>query len=243
MVSLARKQIWFRGIFHLIGILGESQFVRKLRKVESAQHSVQWTGGYAARFQRLFSALGFFRFDSESQPTHLPLTRAGGQRLIQKRKEITMPEPLVRALIAHVDSAFEGPNGDYPALLESIANLTAQQALWRPSPPSNSIWQIVDHLTSSKEWQIEMLEKGQAESPAWIQPSGDEESWQTLIAHLKDAHRRQKLALGQLNDEDLLKYPAPEIHRTLLELILSSGSAHEVHHVGQISYLRGLQGA
>jgi hypothetical protein len=51
MVSLARKEIWFRGIFHLIGILGESPFVSKLRKAESAQHSVQWTGGYAPRFQ------------------------------------------------------------------------------------------------------------------------------------------------------------------------------------------------
>jgi DinB superfamily len=87
-----------------------------------------------------------------------------------------MPGPLVRALIAHVDSSFEGPNGDYPALLETITGLTAQQAVWRPSPTSNSIWQIVDHLASSKEWQIEMLENRQAESPAWIQPSGDEES-------------------------------------------------------------------
>jgi len=82
MVSLARKEIWFRGIFHLIGILGESPFVSKLRKAESAQHSVQWTGGYAPRFQAFFSALGFFRFDSESQPTHLPLTRAVGRLAI-----------------------------------------------------------------------------------------------------------------------------------------------------------------
>jgi hypothetical protein len=76
MVSLARKEIWFRGIFHLIGILGESPFVSKLRKAEIAQRSVQWIGGYAPRFQAFFSALGFFRFDSESQPTYLPLTRA-----------------------------------------------------------------------------------------------------------------------------------------------------------------------
>ena len=77
-----KKRVWFRGIFHLIGILGESPFVSKLRKAESAQHSVQWTGGYAPRFQAFFSALGFFRFDGESHPTppdracrdHLPLT-------------------------------------------------------------------------------------------------------------------------------------------------------------------------
>jgi hypothetical protein len=35
-----KKRVWFRGIFHLIGILGESLFVSKLRKAESAQHSV-----------------------------------------------------------------------------------------------------------------------------------------------------------------------------------------------------------
>jgi hypothetical protein len=40
-----KKRVWFRGIFHLIGILGESPFVSKLRKAESAQHSMQWTGG------------------------------------------------------------------------------------------------------------------------------------------------------------------------------------------------------
>jgi len=70
-----KKRVWFRGIFHLIGILGEGPFVSKLRKAESAQHSVRWTGGYAPRFQAFFSALGFFRFDSESQSTHLPLTQ------------------------------------------------------------------------------------------------------------------------------------------------------------------------
>jgi uncharacterized damage-inducible protein DinB len=87
-----------------------------------------------------------------------------------------------------------------------------------------------------------MLEKGQAESPLWSEPPGDEESWQALVTHLQDAHRRLKSALEQLKDEELLEYPVPELHRTLLELILSSGSAHEAHHSGQLSYLRGLQG-
>lgn len=154
-----------------------------------------------------------------------------------------MSGPLVSALIAHFDSSFSGPNGDYPAVMEAITGLTAQQALWRPSPESNSIWQLVDHLAASKEWQIQMLERGQAESPAWSEPPGDEESWHALVARLRDAHGRLKSALEQLNDEDLLAYPDPALNRTLLELILSSGSAHEAHHGGQLSYLRGLQGA
>jgi len=35
-----KKRVWFRGIFHLIGILGERPFVSTLRKAESAQYSV-----------------------------------------------------------------------------------------------------------------------------------------------------------------------------------------------------------
>jgi hypothetical protein len=61
-----KKRVWFRCIFHLIGIPGESPFVSKLRKVESARHSpfrmfrdLQRTSGYAPRFQAFFSALGF----------------------------------------------------------------------------------------------------------------------------------------------------------------------------------------
>jgi hypothetical protein len=153
---------------------------------------------------------------------------------------LTMIAPLVRALIAHGDSVFVGPNGDYAAVLETIASMPVRQALWKPVPTQNSIWQIVEHLIVSKEWLIETLEHGQAASPDWVEPSGDEATWQDTLARLKDAHQRLRLRLEQLTDADLLKASDPEGH-TLLELILSAGPAHEAHHSGQIDYLRGLQ--
>jgi uncharacterized damage-inducible protein DinB len=152
-----------------------------------------------------------------------------------------MPDPLVQALIAHFDSVFEGPNGDYPAVLEALADVSVTQALWKPTPTQNSIWQIVEHLIASKEWQIEMLKKGQAASPVWVEPSGDEADWQVSLAQLKEAHHQLKLALEQTAEADLLQIPVPEWGRTLLELILSSGPAHEAHHGGQIDYLKGIQ--
>ena len=152
-----------------------------------------------------------------------------------------MSGPLLQALIAHFDSVFEGPNGDYPAVLEAVANVSVTQALWKPTPTQNSIWQIVEHLIASKEWQIEMLEHGKATSPPWVDPSGDEAAWQASIERLKDAHNRLKIALGQVVEADLLTVPVPEWGRTLLELILSSGPAHEAHHGGQIDYLKDLQ--
>ena len=152
-----------------------------------------------------------------------------------------MPNPLVHALIAHSDSVFEGPNGDYSAVLEAVTGVSVAQALWKPIPTQNSIWQIVEHLIASKEWQIEMLSRGQAATPAWVEPSGNEAVWQASLARLKDAHHRLKLALEQVTDADLLKIPVSEERWTLLELILSAGPAHEAHHSGQIDYLRGLQ--
>src|SRR5512133_3951532 len=141
-----------------------------------------------------------------------------------------MPGPLVQALIAHFDSVFIGPNGDYSAVLEAAAGISVEQALWKPKPSQNSIWQIVEHLIASKEWLIEMLEHGQANSPVWTTPVGDEEAWQASLEKLKGAHERLKQILAKLEDATLLKSPTPEENHTLLELILSSGNAHEAHH-------------
>jgi uncharacterized damage-inducible protein DinB len=151
-----------------------------------------------------------------------------------------MASSLLQALIAHFDSVFVGPNGDYPAVLEALTGLTAVQAAWKPTPDCNSIWQIVDHLTASKAWQIDILEKGQAASPVWTQPEGDESDWQAAVVRLKDEHARLKAALRQVLEEDLLAVPVLEWNQTQLELLLSS-AAHEAYHGGQIDYLKGLQ--
>ena len=153
-----------------------------------------------------------------------------------------MASSLTQALIAHLDSVFEGPNGDYAAVLEALAGVSAKQALWKPAPTQNSIWQVVEHLTASKQWQIDMLEHGQAASPVWTEPSGDEAAWQAAIDRLKDAHRRLKASLGRVPESQLLEIPAQE-KSTLVELILSCAAAHEAHHGGQIDYLKGLQAA
>jgi len=148
---------------------------------------------------------------------------------------------LVQALVEHFDSVFEGPNGDYPSVLEALAGVSVTQARWKPTPTHNSIWQIVEHIIASKQWQIDMLERGQAVRPVWVEPSGDEAAWQASLTRLKEAHHRLKLALEKLTDDEVREVPVPDWERTLLELLLSSGPAHEAHHGGQIDYLKGLQ--
>ncbi len=151
-----------------------------------------------------------------------------------------MASPFPQALIAHFDGVFVGPNGDYPAVLEALAGLTAEQAAWQPAPDCNSIWQIVDHLTDSKVWLMDILEKGRAASPVWTQPTGGEDAWQAALARLKDAHSRLKATLGGLSQESLFTTPVPQWKQTQLDILLSL-AAHEACHSGQIDYLKGLQ--
>jgi hypothetical protein len=152
-----------------------------------------------------------------------------------------MPTSLTHALIAHIDSVFYGPNGDYASVLEALDGITAEQALWKPSPSQNSVWQIVEHLVGSKEWLIEMIQGGKPASPQWTEPGGDEVAWQAALARLEDCHQRLKEVLAAQPEADWLEIPVPELGRTLLELVLSSGPAHEAQHAGQIDYLKGLQ--
>ena len=83
--------------------------------------------------------------------------------------------------------AFHGPNGDYPSVLEALEGLTAVQAAWKPSPDRHSIWQIVDHLAKSKEWEREMIDGQQPAAPTWDDPSGDDAAWHAAIARLRSA--------------------------------------------------------
>ena len=79
MVTLARKEIWFRGIFHLIGIPGESQFASKLRKAESTQHGGQWIGGILRYLQAFFWLRAFSALKHFPSPPQYPVKIARGR--------------------------------------------------------------------------------------------------------------------------------------------------------------------
>src|SRR5512140_3775972 len=150
-----------------------------------------------------------------------------------------MAGPLAQILVAHAEGVFAGPNGDYPSVLESLAGVTAGRAAWKPGPENNSIWQIVEHLSASNIWEMEMLEKGNASAPIWTEPPGGEAAWSASLERLRQTHAKLVTALKALADDRLLAVPVPVWKKTLLELLLSS-AAHEACHAGQIDYLKGM---
>jgi hypothetical protein len=69
-----KKRVWICGIFHLTGIRGEHPFVGKLRRAESAQHSVHWTLGILQVFWSWFWTMEVSRFVSCFSPAAGTLT-------------------------------------------------------------------------------------------------------------------------------------------------------------------------
>lgn len=136
--------------------------------------------------------------------------------------------------------AFQGPNGDYPPVLEALDGLTAVQASWKPLPDRHSIWQIVDHLTKRKEWERRVILGERLPAPAWEDPSGDDTAWRAAIEQLRTAQAQLLEAIEGLTEDDLRKLPPTRTGWAVVNLILNK-VAHDAYHAGQIRYLRALQ--
>ena len=117
---------------------------------------------------------------------------------------------------------------------KSVEGLTAAQATWQPTPQRHSIWQIVEHM-------IFWRETGLARAAGGPQPSDDEiakrnfpspagptdAAWQTLVKRFRETQERVAAAIAN-----------PKIPLDRFPYLL----AHDAYHIGQINYVRALQG-
>ncbi len=137
--------------------------------------------------------------------------------------------------------AFEGLTATTLLSLDAHEGLTAAQAAWDPSPDRRSIWQIVDHLARSKDWERQMIEGKRPASPPWGETSGDDRARQATIGRLRDTQAPLLRAIEGLTEDDLLKRPPTRRKWPVVNLILNK-AAHDAYHAGQIRYLRALHG-
>jgi len=120
-----------------------------------------------------------------------------------------------------------------PSWNKSFADLTAKQAAWKPDPKRNSIWQILNHIAFWRETMVnrlagkpptdEVVAKSNWESPA--EPT--DAAWREALARLERSHQAIRKALG---DE---KVPVEKLRYLL---------PHDAYHLGQVMYVRALQG-
>ena len=121
----------------------------------------------------------------------------------------------------------------YAPWSKAIDGLTAAQAAWTPAPGRHSIWAILNHMCFWREHALRVLrndrpskeevEKRNFETPADV----SEAAW---------AAARQRFATLQDQIRAIITDPAGDLTR--IRYIIP----HDSYHVGQIMYIRAMQG-
>jgi uncharacterized damage-inducible protein DinB len=146
-------------------------------------------------------------------------------------------EHLHPAARAHIASWFDDAWSDglwAAAWSKSIEGLTAAQAAWSPAPGRHSIWQIVLHMVFWRESHLKRLATGNKHTDDEYKRLNFPEITDVSEAAWAEARRRfadtQSRVAAGLRD--------PDTKHDVLTYFLP----HDSYHIGQINYLRALQG-
>ena len=136
----------------------------------------------------------------------------------------------------------EGDAWHGPALRETLADVSAEEASARPIPGSHTIWELVLHIAAWQEVFLQRLlgqateEPREGDFPAVTAPKEGE--WTVALERLEGSHRR------------LLEYYAVLQNSSLDEKVVGKDYSvaymihgiirHHVYHAGQIGLLKKL---
>lgn len=125
----------------------------------------------------------------------------------------------------------------FAAWRAALADLTPQQAAWKPAPQRHSIWEIVNHVSF---WREVTLRKARGGSS----PGDDEVARENFRGPAEPTSAAWKA--------DMDRFEAS--HAAMRALIADPAIAaephtrathhlgHDSYHLGQVMYLRGMQG-
>ena len=150
-----------------------------------------------------------------------------------------MKEELTR-LEEQLRRAFEGEAWHGPAVLETLAGVSAEGAAAHPIPGAHSIWEIVLHLAATYRLVLQRIQgrsgslSAEQDWPAVGAPEA--ERWHQAVEDLRRLNREERLAI--------LAFAADR-----LDQMLAAGHSsayvhfaglpqHDAYHAGQISLLR-----
>ena len=156
------------------------------------------------------------------------------------------PAPVAQ-LMRLLDDAFSGPAWHGPSLRGSLRGATAAEALWRPAPGRNCVWDLVLHAAYGKHLVIHRLDP--VASPRFPRPLArawwpalpddpDAAAWRRDRALLDEYHRRLVEVVAELSPARLLVTLAGARHTLGQEV--AGVALHDVYHAGQIRLVRRL---
>lgn len=138
--------------------------------------------------------------------------------------------------------AMEGVAWHGPALLELLADVSAERAAAKPIPAAHSIWEIVLHVAAWQNFAAGAVEGGSmpvdlADEANWP-PVADasREAWRGTVAEVGAAGKRLRDALRKFSDEDLERtVPGREYN---FYFLLHGVAQHGLYHAGQVALLK-----
>jgi hypothetical protein len=120
---------------------------------------------------------------------------------------------------------------------QSIAGLTAEQAMWKEGNANHSIGQLANHLLF---WDKQQLEKFNGEKGKSFSGNNDEtfnsfdkNSWTSVVEQLDAVLTAWEKAIEAADDAKLITW-----YQTIGNI-----STHNAYHTGQILYIRKQQGS
>lgn len=139
-------------------------------------------------------------------------------------------------------------NGWFVALKNTLNNVTAEQATWKPDGADNSIWGILAHLNFYNErylkrFKNEPVEKMEMEnSETFAAENVSEDDWKSEIERFEALMSGWRNALESADESKFEQAVSAENQSPWAEVI-GLINTHNSHHGGQIVILRKLQGS
>jgi uncharacterized damage-inducible protein DinB len=146
--------------------------------------------------------------------------------------------------------SFDGEAWHGPALEDAVADVTAEEAVWKPAQHVHSIWEITLHVAGWAGEVASRLAGGTPKEPElgdWpeIGKDEDDEGWQDAIQRVFNARDVVMAAARKLEDADLDITSGTSIDPPLGTGFSRAGlieglAQHNAYHAGQITLLKKL---
>jgi uncharacterized damage-inducible protein DinB len=132
----------------------------------------------------------------------------------------------------------------YVPFTESVANLSEEDAFWKPDEESNSIAEIVQHLLYWNETWQKRYQKSRVNA---VPPLGHNDESFIIPENKKFGDLKEQLLEVLLKWQDMLTQEKLESEVDGLPeganwwAVIGNLSTHNAYHIGQIIYIRKLQ--
>lgn len=150
----------------------------------------------------------------------------------------------IELLLQNLDEGYDQQAWHGPNLMDTLRDVTAQQADWRVRPDGHRLIEIVVHCAywkyAGRCYLLGLpLDTFPLAGENWCELSEPtrEEDWQTVLELLADQHRQLRQAISECAPERLLAKPTDS--PITIGQLLRGVAAHDVYHAGQIQMIKG----